>query len=188
MTDDFRGQGLDARATTWDRRDGRAVMEGGRECEVGDVVTWPDVPDEALVFYDGKSGDYNPGYALRSCGGGQWLNETHSPDVWDIRASEVGWTWASDRDWPVTIVAINIPADATADDLRRLAEVFEVREALEAHADIRIAVWERWLTVGAPPIGDDPLLTAAGSLHAAGFDPRKHTAEDAARLLSESKP
>lgn len=84
------------------------------------------------------------------------------------------WTWGFGAPLrggdSVTIVALGITGEETAADLQRLAEVFEVREALmredEDYAHLPLTA-----------------TLAAERLHAAGWRPGM-TAEDAARLLA----
>lgn len=110
--------------------------------KVGDVVAWADVPDGTLARYgDGC-------YFLR-------LGNLDTDRL--VR----DWTWST-QDWDrVTIIAMGLTGHETAEDLRRLAEVFEVREALTA--------------VGGP-------AELAERIHAAGWRPGD-TAERAALLL-----
>lgn len=84
---------------------------------------------------------------------------------WDLLAGEV------------TIIALNVPTDATADDLRTLAEVFEVREATRPWESRDWAALFGYL---------NPPDTLFDRLHAAGWRPGM-TAEDAARLLAEQE-
>lgn len=110
--------------------------------KVGDVVAWADVPDGTLARYNDGC------YFLR-------LGNLDTDRL--VR----DWTWST-QDWDrVTIIAMGLTGHETADDLRRLAEVFEVREALTA--------------VGGP-------AELAERLHAAGWRPGD-TAERAALLL-----
>lgn len=153
--------------------------------KVGDVVAWGKVPDGALVrTCDG-------GYFLRVGGCGECVGRLPLLDRPNQHAQR--WLWPSDRrkrdGEPLTIVALDLTGDETAADLQRLAEVFEVREALF------VAESRGWLCVvigagtAAPMIlaeGDD-LGTVAERLHAAGWRPGM-TAEDAARLLGTSAP
>ncbi len=106
-----------------------------------------------------------------------------------------GWNvpWDIRNPGPVTIVALSLTGQETADDLRRLAEVFEVREAL------RLRAWRKdshlpWHTslrpfdedgvVASGKTAEEAIQAAAERLHSAGWRPGM-TAEDAARLLAE---
>ena len=150
---------------------------------IGDVVAWADVPDGALVrdsegwhalcrgrgIYVGKPGD-------------GWLSANAWPD-------EGRWRWQS-ASGDATIVALGLTGQESADDLRRLAEVFEVREALGTmraadHATER-ALEDAIKGAAAGPTMSDlfaAMTTVAERLHAAGWRPGM-TAEDAARLLA----
>lgn len=146
----------------------------GKQSKIGDIVAWADVPSGAMV---------------------RWRWDGHGDEFYWKRhrfvASRVGthdgrWRGPGDDNGsfaphePVTIIALDVPADATADQLRELVEVFEVREAIAAgvahttpgmqHVCIRYF--------------DDDATRMAGRLHAAGWRPGM-TAEDAARLLAE---
>ena len=58
------------------------------------------------------------------------LSALYRPDDWGYGAGGQ-WDLAA-TDLPVTIVALGLTGQESADDLRRLAEVFEVRAALLA--------------------------------------------------------
>lgn len=138
---------------------------------VGDMVAWANVPDGAMVrwLWDGHGNEF------------YWRRHAHvasrvcSHDgVWCKAGRDDGAFAPSET---VTIVALGLTGRESAADLRRLAEVFEVREAL-------------WKTVDAYQAGwGDPWELAevwlAERLHAAGWRPGM-TAEDAARLLGEA--
>lgn len=90
---------------------------------IGDAVAWADVPDGALVrwLWDGHGLEYfyrRHEYCVSLVGSydGAWCPAGR--DDGSFASSE-----------PVTIVALGLTGRETADDLRRLAEVFEVREA-----------------------------------------------------------
>lgn len=85
------------------------------EIKIGDVVAWDNVPNGALVR------DEQGWYALRlrtrygvhvDPKGGEWLCRWYRENITHARA---------------TIVALGLTGQETADDLRRLAEAFEVR-------------------------------------------------------------
>jgi hypothetical protein len=85
--------------------------------KVGDVVAWADVPDGALV--KGQNG-----YHTRIVGGGRLVGWTPQgvPECWAIGGTT--WAWG-DVGICVTIVALGLTGQETADDLRRTAEDFE---------------------------------------------------------------
>lgn len=116
--------------------------------QVGDVVAWRAVPRGALVRSDPGTGLI--WYEVRAAvpddvGFVAGISGDDRSNWWamdDVRRlpAWVGW---SDPEKLVTIVALDVPADATADDLRWLAEIFEVREAID---------WQI-LDFGKPPPG-----------------------------------
>jgi len=141
--------------------------------KVGDVVAWAMVPMNALV---------------RLTEGGMTVKRRIARRMWEWHLNP---TIEKDE---VTVLALDVPdKDLTRSDLRRLAEVFEVREAL---GTMRAAdhVTERALedaikAAAAGPTMSDlfaAMTTVAERLHAAGWRPGM-TAEDAARLLSEAQ-
>lgn len=139
-----------------------------RAVKVGDVVAWADVPDGALVRT--RRGDH----ASRNGDCGTWNNVGAS--WWPTVGS--GWQWALNggHTTPVTIVALGLTGRESADDLRRLAEVFDVREAM--------LITLPWSTRLEPSrLSADPCGDLAERLHAAGWRPGM-TAEDAARRLA----
>jgi len=133
------------------------------DVKVGDVVAWDKVRDGTLVERRGV-------FFVRFRGHGYVVG----PRVWtDIRKLHP-WLWedCDDINEPKpTIIAMGLTGQETAADLQRLAEVFEVREAI---AD---EVLEK-----AP--GGLTLDEVAVRLHAAGWRPGM-AAEGAARLLAE---
>jgi len=151
------------------------------KAKVGDVVAWADVPDGALVReHDGIVSVRHFEIGGRSVFAPQ--------SVW---AFGVRWDWGTAVDQqPVTIIALNVPADATAEHLRELAERFEVREALgtmmagdhETERALEDAI--RGAAVG-PTMGDvfAAMMTIADRLYRAGWR-KGMTAKDAARLLT----
>ena len=88
--------------------------------KVGDVVAWDDVPNGALVlesddFYSQRINDHGSIAALKG-------------DVWRARddISYTPWRWAGlPTNEVVTIIALGLTGNETADDLRALAEAFE---------------------------------------------------------------
>lgn len=157
-----------------------------KQIKVGDVCGWIDVPDRGLA----RTKDGSVAYRNRGRGvfvaqpGEQWLGA----QPW---ADEGKWRWCTmSLEETVTIIALDVPADATAEHLRALAERFEVREALYTmtrgdHA--AESTLERFIKSAAagPTFGDllQAFDAAAKRLHAAGWRPGM-TAKDAARLLA----
>jgi hypothetical protein len=82
------------------------------EIKIGDVVPWSDVPDGALV---------------RTTRMG-WLVTRQGDEGMYVEASYDGlpWPWGHYRE-TATIVALGLTGQESADELRRLAEAFEVR-------------------------------------------------------------
>ena len=156
--------------------------------KVGDVVAWADVPDGALVRYGDRY------YVRLPDDRGWWVGATGRP--WAVFGRgpaipgeetagrrERGWTWSWHNDnEPVTIVALGLTGEESADELHRLAEVFEVREAtftldeFEMPADLAHAIEE--LAEFDDAAARDLL---ARRLYAAGWRPGM-SAEDADRL------
>lgn len=98
--------------------------------QVGDVTPWREVRPSSLVRQG--AGDY----ALRVGDQHHWVRLVNTIKMDWARVGACG-GWLTDDgvdvdEGPVTIIALDVPADATADDLRALAEVFEVRAALAA--------------------------------------------------------
>ncbi len=140
-----------------------------KQIKVGDAVSWVDVPDGALVrrareeggvFFYQRRGDRG------WCVGGR----TTEGDGYFEQMDDDGWPrpWAHNDRGRVTIVALGLSGRESADDLRRLAEVFEIR-----------ALWED----ACDQTDEQALTLTAERLHAAGWRPGM-TAEDAARLLA----
>lgn len=135
-----------------------------KQIKVGDVVNrGRDAPPGALVKSSGgrfiwRRGD--EGQIVKVPGDEPWGVD----DVW-------WWQWYATSDM-VTIIALDVPADATAENLRELAERFEIREHLIRTGDD--SIW----------FGED-IDDLVPRLHAAGWRPGM-TAEDAARLLAEA--
>jgi hypothetical protein len=147
--------------------------------KIGDVVAWAEVPSGALVRTHG--GDF----ALRVGDDGHWVRLVGEIKMDWARAGAWG-GWSFDEGEVVdegasAIVALGLTGQETAADLQRLAEVFEVREALLSINDLE-AVSGRYLeSAGEFNVAFDMLAT---DLHAAGWRPGM-TAEDAARMLAE---
>lgn len=153
------------------------------EVRVGDVVAWLSVPSGALVR--ALLEKRYTGHVLRVDARGQWVHT--SGEEWCEFGVSSAWLWDPPPitvDDPVTVVALNVPADATAEHLRELAEVFDVREAwlslICALTTGRMTQAEaEWHN------GGRDIDVFAPRLHAAGWRPGM-TAEDAARLLAEA--
>lgn len=144
--------------------------------KVGDVVAWRDVPDGALVRPNSDARVYS----MRINGGGRYVCNPRG--VWrgfmDFPGTPWGWDPRLDEDpkrTPALIVALGLTGKESADDLRRLAEIFEVREALWKTVDAYAAGWGN--------IWEQAETWLAERLHAAGWRPGM-TAEDAARMLA----
>lgn len=150
------------------------------DIKVGDVVAWDKVPSGALVRV---STDAATSHALRIGDQGEWVGFRFSRETsGEWRPFCRTWPWSEGAETgSVTIIALDVPADATAEQLRTLAEVFEVREALHAMHPLDALV----ATGGFGP--DAVVYTfdeAAPLLHHAGWRPSM-SAEDAARMLAE---
>lgn len=84
--------------------------------KVGDVVAWDKVPSGALVLFGIEYAARLEHDGFWCVENGEWLGPECEPR-W--------WSWASEHTGvKVTIIALDVPANATADDLRMLAEVF----------------------------------------------------------------
>ncbi len=142
--------------------------ESVKSVNVGDVVAWGNVKNGWLVK------DADGWHALRMRGCGIWVGEPGedwlSANQWGDRGL---WRWTSGSDRKVTIIATGLTGQETATDLQRMAEVYEVRAAVQA---MRRTVREA---------SGQHIDEVAERLHAAGWRPGM-TAEDAARLLSEA--
>jgi hypothetical protein len=96
---------------------------------IGDLVAWADVPDGALV----RSESSFVWWYLRrgevgKVAGIQERGKSAAFWAWnDICGLACPWGGWSPDDHVVTIVAIDVPADASAVDLQRLAEMFVVQ-------------------------------------------------------------
>ena len=166
--------------------------------KIGDVVPWSNVPNGALVQVQFSAGlrrfptqiAVNGDYIMCVGGHGQVVgSDDGDGPLWTARDLDDAWTWRT-GDGEATIVALGLTGQESADDLRRLAEVFEVREALGTmraadHATER-ALEDAIKGAAAGPTMSDlfaAMTTVAERLHAAGWRPGM-TAEDAARLLA----
>lgn len=153
------------------------------DIKIGDRVAWADVPDGALVSrIRGEGGVffYQRNGASGWCVGGR---QSVGDGYFGPMCND-GWTWNHIDRGPVTIVALGLTGDESADDLRRAAEVFEVRGAtftldeFEMPADLAHSLEE--LAEEDDAAARDLL---ARRLHAAGWRPGM-SAEDATRMLS----
>lgn len=186
-----------------------------RAVKVGDVVAWADVPDGVLVRSESVRD-----YAARVDGFCHWMSDAGGREwrdfgvgtPWDENAEDDNGVPIRDEDdTRFTIVALGLTGQESADDLRRLAEVFEVREALRAakcsECDAACECWgicegavetlapmcgehcghggeEGWCTMSGPKY-DEHMHALAERLHAAGWRSGM-TVEDAARRLAEA--
>lgn len=144
--------------------------------KIGDTVAWADVPDGALVReHDGlHANDYDVRHAGRG-----WLVWACMARVWRSSLSSLGTSWdeVDDHSDVVTVIALDLTGQETAADLQRLAEMFDIREALTRAPTDALA----WLTFRA---GGDSLDTLVARLHAAGWRVGM-TVGDAVRLLNQ---
>lgn len=132
-----------------------------KQIEVGDVVAWAEIPPWSMWRH--KCGTYETRHEIA----------VYALDRYWRRSAPTGYEALADEP-PVTIVAIGLTGQESADDLRRLAEAFEVLTSpLVAAVGMLI---ERGQAQTRGTVGD--------ALHAAGSRSGM-TAEDAARLLSE---
>lgn len=149
--------------------------------QVGDVVPWRQVRPGSLVRQG--AGDY----ALRVGDQHHWVRLTNAIHMdWARVGTCGGWLFDDGEEideGPVTIIALDVPAGATADDLRTLAEVFEVREAWEK---LPFTVNEAAVQYCGTQCGSKAETAFFVRLHRAGWRPGM-TAEDAARLLAEQE-
>lgn len=138
-----------------------------KHIKVGDMCGWLDVPDRGLArTKDGSVAYRNQGRGVFVAQPGErWLGTR----PW---ADEGKWRWGTmSLEETVTIIALDVPTDATAEQLRELAERFEIREHLISTGDD--SIW----------FGED-IDVIVPRLHRSGWRPGM-TAEDAARLLAE---
>ena len=92
--------------------------------KVGDVVAWDEVPLNTMVrwYWNGHGTEHHvknlsaTGRMKTACVGSVW------PEVWRTADLDNG-QFAGDE--PVTIAALNLTGNETADELRALAEAFE---------------------------------------------------------------
>lgn len=173
-----------------------------QQVRVGDVAAWGKMPDGAMFYWAAYDDHYiKLGHRLAvRC-------STHGREWFDLRVAPIVNfdEWVSNPNAAFKVLALDVPADATAADLQRLAKVFEVREAVSS----LISADGPWLLDDAPPaivlylsrgqqltvveLDADGVTTshaldaAAKKLHRAGWRPGM-TAEDAARMLADLAP
>lgn len=135
------------------------------QIKVGDTVPWDKVPSASMVRWrwDGHGNEF------------YWKRHNFVASL--VRTHDGRWRGPGDDngsfapDEPVTIIALDVPTDATAEQLRTLAEVFEVQEAL-VHLPIA-AIGSEFANI----------QVLAERLHAGGWRPGM-TVGDAVRILS----
>jgi hypothetical protein len=152
--------------------------------KIGDVVAWAKVPNGALVLFGIE-------YARRLGVDGWWCIE--NAEWYALRDDPSVFIWDNERPHGalVTIIALGLTGREIAADLQRMAEVFEVQEALRGLFGATMkdrALRPTMLTLvafadarseGEPKKGIDVL---AEHLHASGWRPGD-TAERASELL-----
>jgi hypothetical protein len=143
------------------------------------------VPSGALVREEKRT--FEGGATLFSLRIGDWYRVVHNATGWRDWAQRRPWTEVLQLPaWligdQVTIIALGLTGQETAADLQRLAEVFEVREAVARE----FAVWRevQYAAGGdeAMCATDEAVAVVIERLHAAGWRPGD-TAERAAELL-----
>lgn len=154
---------------------------------VGDVVAWADVPDGALVRWRD----------VYLCFQARRVFQVYYPGVsWLAPEGEGNGRdrWAHMVEARATIIALGLTGQESADDLRRLAEVFEVRECLyladHPFQDLESRKLPKCSRLRVGNVGyfiadSDDLTWTAERLHAAGWRPGM-TAEDAVGLLAQA--
>ena len=150
---------------------------------VGDVAAWAAVPDGALAREVGS--DKVRLHLHHADGTGEMVAAGGSFARLPPGVRRFPWS-LFDMGQTVTIVALHLTGQETADDLRRMAEVFEVREAVMGEPALRRIVWtQAGEDEAVDPIcaSDDAVSAVLERLHAAGWRPSM-TAEDAARMLA----
>lgn len=160
------------------------------QIKVGDVVAWADVEDGMMVS-DGRS------RYVRIDGRGTVVYEVFGvngePRPEDSRWCPWvgGWPWSSRSAKMVKVEAIGLMGHESAGDLRRAAEVFEVRDALRAVPRLSGCTLFARIYIGDEMLGgfsgtcEQAATVWAERLHAAGWHPRM-SAEDARRLLARA--
>lgn len=158
-----------------------------RQIQVGDVVAWEDVPRLAervgsILLRDDRDQAYCPGGEHLVVVGKryQWVRTRMTLGKWQV-SNRADYDREAPHSWPcddalevsetLTIIATGLTGQETAADLQRLAEMFEVREAM--------------LELTSDDLTADEADRDAYRLHGAGWRPGM-TAEDAARMLAEA--
>jgi hypothetical protein len=157
--------------------------------KIGEVVVWAAVPNGALVR------DQKGDFALKLRGWGHFVAtpsdiEGGGWESWEeMGAHHDAWGWDDfSENVSATIVALDLTGEENAAALQRLAEVFDVREALcrfEDHDDPGGALLAALRHLRGDGPVTDAVQRAAERLHALGWR-KGQTAEDAARLLREA--
>jgi hypothetical protein len=150
--------------------------------KVGDVVAWAEVPDGAMVR-DVTRDAFDDEVQVCISGYGCTVAMCSECKAWSPE-----WMWSGCSGNNYTIIALNLTGQETAADLQRLAEVFEVREALcafirtsgEVHAAMCAFLLRKRETDRIT--AEEAATVLAERLHAAGWRPGD-TAERAAELL-----
>lgn len=150
--------------------------------KVGDVVAWEKVPKRALFRY-------HECYEMRRDDEHHVLGYLVSGSEFSLDLEPGQWGFeAAFNKGEVTIVAVDVPVDLTIDGLRRLAEVFEVREALRHLFGLTVSPSNPVLQSAIMALVNfgraHGLQTLAELLHTAGWRPGD-SAERAALLLEE---
>lgn len=113
------------------------------EVKVGDVVAWEDVPSNALVREDDAA--CAGCFTVRRADRGLMVWAPGAQSWRSIVANDLdddGWPWERGNSTTATIIALNLTGQETAADLQRLAEVYEVREAVATDLALLKAVVE----------------------------------------------
>ena len=101
--------------------------------KIGDTVAWADVPDGAMVRLAGYTDGLVVVVVKRwGCGQLVWRSDRGK---WYCASPEGGvltWSVAAphpqrlpDNDWPVTIIALGLTGSESAENLQRMAEIFD---------------------------------------------------------------
>lgn len=154
------------------------------DVKVGDKADWANAPNGSMVRAKVGKRTF---HVLRMDDVGHYAHVDHREDsAWESweenGGSEAGFYWLDDLKYrpAVVVVAMGLTGRETAAELQRLAEVYEVREALAAG----IPHVTPGMRHGVTRYFDDEATEKAKRLYAAGWRPGM-TAEDAARLLAE---
>ena len=85
--------------------------------KVGDVVAWANVPSMAMVS------DYGDYVVRKGSGGITVYSRSRTDNGWSVERPIWAWPFFAKR--TVSIIALNLTGNETADELRALAEAFE---------------------------------------------------------------